>query len=74
MANARVPPNGMDLEAARLVRDVVDVHGPVAALCSDVFIQRVPGDTLDVMVVLRDFVHALACEVVSDTLGTPQER
>jgi hypothetical protein len=42
-----------------LVRDAVYMHRPITALCSDKLIERVPRNTLDEMVMLRNFMNAL---------------
>ena len=63
VSHTRVLADRVDLERAGLVGDAVDVHRAVAALRGDVLVQRVPRDTLHVVVVFGDFVHSLACEV-----------
>jgi hypothetical protein len=51
---------GMDFQVTTmLVRDAVYVHGPIAALCSDKLVERVPRNALDEVVVLRNFMNAL---------------
>jgi hypothetical protein len=49
---------GVRLEVALFCRYTVDVHGPVAALGGNIFVERVPRDTLDVMIVFSNFMHA----------------
>lgn len=34
------------------------MDGPVGGLCCDIFVERIPSDTLNVMVVFRDLSHA----------------
>ncbi|KAI3485455.1 hypothetical protein L1887_51198 [Cichorium endivia] len=45
---------------------IVDVDGAVAALRGDEFVERVPGDALDVVVVFRDFADDVAVLDVYD--------
>lgn len=66
-SHARVLSNSMKLEGSMLRRDAIDVHRSIAALSSDIFIQRIPSNALDVVVVFGNFVDQLACEEVSDT-------
>ena len=40
--------------------EAVDVHGAVTALRGNVFVEGVPGDTLDVVGVFSYFLHAFA--------------
>lgn len=42
----------------------VDVNGSIGGLCSDEFVQRIPRDALDVVVVLGDLSDGLPCGVV----------
>jgi hypothetical protein len=42
----------MDFEGTRFGGDAVDMHGTVATLRGNVFIEWIPCDTLDVMVML----------------------
>ncbi len=63
VAHASVLPYCMDFKCSGLVGDVVDVHRSVAALGGDVLVQRVPCDTLNVVIVLGNLVYALACEI-----------
>lgn len=56
----RVLANRMHFENTLLVGDAVDVHRSVATLSSDVFVERIPGDALDVVIVLCDLMHAFA--------------
>ena len=60
VAHACVLPHSVNLEGPVLVRDAVDVHRAVAALRCKILIQGVPRDTLHIVVVLSDLVHALA--------------
>lgn len=52
--------NGMRLEAALFVGDAVDVHGSITTLGSDVFIQGVPGHTLNKVTVLCNLMDTFA--------------
>jgi hypothetical protein len=54
MRDARVFANSVNFEGAGFGGDAVDVHRTVATLRGDKFIERIPCDTLDVMVVLGD--------------------
>ena len=48
-------------DAASFCRHIVDVHRAVAALSRNEFVERVPCDSLNVVVVLSNLVHAFAC-------------
>lgn len=50
----------MHFEGTVFVLEAIDVHGSVATLGSNVFVQRVPRDTLHVMVMFGNFVYAFA--------------
>jgi hypothetical protein len=52
--------DGVHLEPAVFRRNVVDVHGTVTTLSRDILIERVPCNTLHIMTVLGNLVHALA--------------
>ena len=67
MAHARVLSNSVNLKRPVLVRDVVDMHRPVAALGREIFVQGVPCDTLDVVIVLGNFVYAFAWVLIVRT-------
>ena len=54
LGDARVFANGVNFEGARFGGDAVDVHRTVAALRGNIFIERIPCDALDVMVVFGD--------------------
>jgi hypothetical protein len=54
LRDPRVFTHGVNFERARFGRDAVDVHRPVAALRRNIFIQRIPRDTLHVVVVFGD--------------------
>ena len=58
VSHAGVLANCVNFEISVLLRDAVDVHGPITALSCDVFIEGVPSDALDKMIVFCDFVHA----------------
>lgn len=45
---------------------VVDMHGTVAALRCDELVQRIPGDTLDIVIVFRDLTNDVAILDVDD--------
>ena len=47
--------------------EIINVHGTVRWLCSNIFVKRVPGDTLHVMAVFRQLADALASRGVVDT-------
>ena len=59
--HTRILAYSMELESAMFGRNAIDMHGPIATLCSNVFVEWVPCDALDVMVVLSNLVDALAC-------------
>lgn len=40
---------------------MVDMHGAVAALSGNVFIQRVPSNALDIVTVFRNLMNTFAC-------------
>ena len=40
--------------------EVIDMHGAVAALGGNIFVEGVPGDTLHVVGVFSYFLHAFA--------------
>lgn len=61
VGHARVLANSVGLEASLFGGDAIDVHGTVATLGRDVFIERVPGYALDVMRVFSKFVHTFSC-------------
>jgi hypothetical protein len=48
------------LEITVLVGNAIDVHGPVAALSCDIFVEWIPGNTLHEVVVFRQLMKALA--------------
>jgi hypothetical protein len=55
MLNPSVFPNGMDLQlTGTLGGNFVDVHRAIAALRRNVFVHGIPGDALDVMIMLHD--------------------
>jgi hypothetical protein len=58
MGHTRVFAKGMSFECALLGRDAVNVHGAVAALSCNIFVEGVPGHTLYIVSVLGDLVHA----------------
>lgn len=58
MRHARVFADSMGLKGALLGGDAVDVHGAVAALRGNVFVERVPGYALHVVRVFGDFMYA----------------
>jgi hypothetical protein len=52
MRNARIFPHSMDFKGAGLGGDGVDMHETVATLRGNEFIERVPCNTLNVMIML----------------------
>lgn len=56
-----VLPHGMRFEVALFSGYAIDVHRTIAALGSDVFVEGVPSNTLDVVVVLSNLVNAFTC-------------
>ena len=53
--------NSMGFKGSLFGRDAVDVHRPVAALGGNVFIQRIPCNSLNIMRVLDNFVNTFPC-------------
>ena len=53
----RVFTHCIDLEAALLRRNTVNVHGTIATLCCDVLIQRVPCYTLNIVIVFSNLTE-----------------
>jgi hypothetical protein len=59
MLDPGVFPDGMDIQLARTLEgNFVDVHRPIAALRRNVLVHRIPGDTLNVVVMLHDLFDA----------------
>ena len=50
----------MHLKVALLIGDAVNVHGAITTLGCDVLVKWVPCDTLDVMIMFSNFMHAFA--------------
>lgn len=59
----RILSDSVNLDIPLLERDTVDVHGPIAALGGDVFVQRVPSNPLHIMIVFRYLMDTFACKV-----------
>jgi hypothetical protein len=53
-------PNGMGFKVALFVGDAVDVHGAIAALSGNVFIQWIPSDSLNIVVMFSYLLHTFA--------------
>lgn len=62
---AGVLAHGMYFQVAMSVRDAVHVHGPIAALSGDIFVERIPRDTLYEMIVFGHLVDTFTCMKVS---------
>lgn len=60
MGHLGVLTHGMRFENALFRGDAVNVHGAVATLGCNVFVERIPGDALDIVAVLRNFLHTFA--------------
>ena len=60
MGHAHVFAHSVGFECSMLGGYAVDVHGAIAALSRNVFIQRIPCDTLHIVGMLSDFMHAFA--------------
>jgi hypothetical protein len=58
--HARILADGVCFERALLCRDAIDMHRAIAALSGDVFVQGIPGDPLNVVVMLCDFMYAFS--------------
>lgn len=61
VGHASVLANSMSFKRPVLHGDSIDVHRAVAALRGDVLVQRIPGDTLDIVRVFCDLPNAFAC-------------
>jgi hypothetical protein len=57
MGHACVFAYSMSFEGPMLGGNTVNVHGTVTALSCNVFVQRIPGYSLDIMRVLSNFVY-----------------
>jgi hypothetical protein len=75
--NPCVLPDSVDLQlAGSLGGDFVHVHRPIAALCRNVLVHGIPGDTLYIVVVFHDLFDAfpVACgEDSRDVISTAGE-
>lgn len=60
VGHSRVLAHSMRLERALLCGDSIHMHGAITALCSDVFVERVPCYALDVVVMLGDLMNTFA--------------
>lgn len=63
----RVLSHRMEFEGTILVCDAVYMHRSVAALGCDILVQRVPRNTLDIMIVFRNFMYAFTIDSRKDS-------
>ena len=75
MGNTSVLADSMHFQGTLLGGDIVDVHGSIAALSSNIFVEGVPCNSLHVVIVLREFEHAFAfTNDISEELGACEIR
>lgn len=60
MRHFGVAADSVGFECTVLGGYTVDVHGTVAALSCDVFVERIPGNALDEVIVFCDFADTFS--------------
>ena len=58
MHHLGISAKSVHLQNALLVRDAINMHRSVTTLGCNIFIKRIPGNALNIVIVFSDFMNA----------------